>query len=214
MLPFSYLPNKVEGSRIHVEDSTDLGDQGVKHVMDILCSKHPNTTPAKPGALMMGNANPPPVHPVVYDQITASWIRSVALRVKVAAGPLVWMYTGEKTLHPSCQEVMYHSCRPKRHLIFAGLPLNWLNKCPGVRHIGIAEYHRRIVAKAVLLITRSYLQDATGPRQPCPGQFASIEMAAHGMRAMFSRKDTDAVLLVDSTNAFTSLNRKMALCNI
>ena len=68
--------------------------------------------------------------------------------------------------------------------------------------------------KAVLLITTSDLQDAAGPRLLCAGKIASIEAAAHGMKALFFRKDTDAVLLVDTTNAFDSLNRQTALCNI
>ena len=75
------------GGVLHVEDNIYLGDQGVKSVLDILRSKHPNATPARPEALMMGNADPMPVSPVAYDQITASCIRSVALRVKGAAGP-------------------------------------------------------------------------------------------------------------------------------
>ena len=34
------------GGVLHVEDSIDLGDQGVKFVLDSLHSKHPNVTPA------------------------------------------------------------------------------------------------------------------------------------------------------------------------
>ena len=68
-----------KGGVLHVEDNIDLGDQGVKSLLDISSSKHPNATPARPEALMMDNADPPPVHPVVYDQITASCIQSVIL---------------------------------------------------------------------------------------------------------------------------------------
>ena len=89
-----------------------------------------------------------------------------------------------------------------------------LDKCPGIRPIGIGENHRRIIAKGVLLITRSDLQYAAGPRQLCAGQIARTEVAAHGMRSLFSRKDTHSVLLVDAANAFNSLNRQMALRNI
>ena len=89
-----------------------------------------------------------------------------------------------------------------------------LDKYPGLRPIGIGKTHRRIIAKAVLLITRSDIQDATSPRQLCAGKITNIEEATKGMRAQFSCKDTDAVLMVDATNAFTSLNRQMALCNI
>ena len=68
--------------------------------------------------------------------------------------------------------------------------------------------------KAVQLISRSDLQDVAGPRQLRAEQIASIEVAAHGMRSLFSREDTDTVELVDATNAFNSLNRPIALCNV
>ena len=103
---------------------------------------------------------------------------------------------------------------PKGISLLLASCLTALGKCPGIRPNGIVETHRKIIAKAVLLITRMDLQDAAGPRQMCAGQIASIEMAAHGMRALFSRKDTDAVLLVDATSAFNSLNRIMALRKI
>ena len=74
---------------LHAKDSIDLGDQGMKSVLDILRSKHPSATPTMPKVLIKGNADPPPVHPVIYDQITASCIRSAALHVKGTAGPLV-----------------------------------------------------------------------------------------------------------------------------
>ena len=65
-----------------------------------------------------------------------------------------------------------------------------------------------------MLIIRSDRQDAAGPKQLCAGQIASIEEAAHGKRALFSHKDTDAFLLVDAKNAFNSLNKQMALYDI
>ena len=51
-------------------------------------------------------------------------------------------------------------------------------------------------------------------RQLCVGQITGIEAAAHRMRSLFSRDNTDAVLLVDVMNAFSSLNRQVALGNI
>ena len=83
------LAQHAGGGVVHVEDSIDLGDQGVKTVLEILRSKHPHGTPARPEALMMGNADSPPVHPVVYNQITASCMWSEALCVKGATGPFV-----------------------------------------------------------------------------------------------------------------------------
>ena len=78
------LPQHCRGGVLHVENSIDLGDQGVNSVLDTICSKHPNATRARPEALMMGNADPPLVLPVVHDQITASCIRCGALCAKAA----------------------------------------------------------------------------------------------------------------------------------
>ena len=48
----------------------------------------------------------------------------------------------------------------------------------------------------------------------CGGQISGIEAAVHAVRTAFDSYDTEAVLLVDATNAFNSLNRQVALHNI
>ena len=88
-----------------------------------------------------------------------------------------------------------------------------LDKCPGVRPIGICETPRRIIAKAVLYATKGDLQDAAGPKRLCAGQVVGIEAAVHTIRSMFSSEDTEAILLVDASNTFNSLDRQVALHN-
>ena len=89
-----------------------------------------------------------------------------------------------------------------------------LDKCPGVRPIGICETARRIISKAVLQVTRANLQEAAGSLQLCAGQIAGIEAAVHAMKEAFLKEETEAVLLADASNAFNSLNREAALHNI
>ena len=48
----------------------------------------------------------------------------------------------------------------------------------------------------------------------CGGQISGIEAAVHAVRTAFDSNDTEAVLFVDATNAFNSLNRQVALHNI
>ena len=60
-----------------------------------------------------------------------------------------------------------------------------LDKCPGVRPIGIGETVRRIIARAVLVITRGDIQDAAGSTQLCAGQIAGCEAAVHSVRERF-----------------------------
>ena len=57
-----------------------------------------------------------------------------------------------------------------------------IDKCPGVRPIGICETARRIISKAVLFAIRGDIQDAAGSLQLCAGQIAGIEAAVHFMR--------------------------------
>jgi len=89
-----------------------------------------------------------------------------------------------------------------------------LNKNPGVRPIGLCETTRRIVAKAILFITCGDIQDATGSLQLCAGQIVGAETAVHTIREAFASNNTEAVLLVDTSNAFNSFNHQVALQNI
>ena len=73
---------------------------------------------------------------------------------------------------------------------------------------------RRIISKAVLSVAKVDLQEAAGSLQLCAGQIAGIEAAVHAMKEAFVGEDDDAVLLVDASNAFNSLNREAALHNI
>ena len=56
--------------------------------------------------------------------------------------------------------------------------------------------------------------DVSGSLQVCAGHKSGIEAAIHAMRNIFDADDTDAVLLVDASNAFNALNRAVALHNI
>ena len=89
-----------------------------------------------------------------------------------------------------------------------------LDKNPGVRPIGICEVVRRIVAKAILSVTNGDIQDAAGSLQLCAGQKSGTEAAVHAMNMVFKDEDCEAVLLVDASNAFNSLNCQVALRNI
>ncbi|CAM1302011.1 Uncharacterised protein r2_g1186 [Pycnogonum litorale] len=55
---------------------------------------------------------------------------------------------------------------------------------------------------------------ATGSLQVCAGQEAGIEAAVHSMRQIYEDNETEAVLLVDASNAFNSVNRMATLYNI
>ena len=56
--------------------------------------------------------------------------------------------------------------------------------------------------------------EASGSFQLCAGQKSGSEAVIHAMHAIFEADDTDAVLVIDASNAFNALNRAAALHNI
>ena len=89
-----------------------------------------------------------------------------------------------------------------------------LNKCLGVRPIGVGEVLRRIIGKAVMRIVRLDVVTAAGPMQVCAGLEGGCEPLIHAMREIFNEDDTEGILLVDTANAINNLNRKAALHNM
>ena len=77
-----------------------------------------------------------------------------------------------------------------------------------------AHRHWRIIAKAILRSLKKDVEEAAGPLQLCAGQDGGCKAAVHAMKLIFQDQSTEAVLLVEATNAFNSINRQSALHNI
>ena len=82
-----------------------------------------------------------------------------------------------------------------------------LDKNPGHRPIGMGEVLRRIASKVVASPIREDIVSAVGSLQVCAGQEAGCKSLVHAM-------DEIAVLLVDASNAFNTINRNAFLHNI
>ena len=89
-----------------------------------------------------------------------------------------------------------------------------LDKCPGVRPIGVGEVLRRLIGKTIGWALKEDIQFAAGPLQAATGLQGGAEAAIHAMKNIFESQDTEAVILVDADNAFNKLNRQVALHNI
>ena len=92
-----------------------------------------------------------------------------------------------------------------------------LDKCPGVRPIGIGETLRHVVGKAVCYATRVDVELACGSDQLCGSVRSGIGGAIHTMTSSFLQHGATSgwvVLLVGASNAFNSLNHVALLWNV
>ena len=89
-----------------------------------------------------------------------------------------------------------------------------LDKCPGVRPIGIGKVLWCIIEKCVMKTLKVDVEESVGNIQTCDGQQAGIEASIHAMQEVYNKNESEALLLVDATNAFNSLNRQVALRNV
>ena len=97
---------------------------------------------------------------------------------------------------------------------FVACRLIALDKYPGLHPIDIEETVRRIIGKAIAITITEDIQEACGALQVCAGRISGCETAVHAMRQVYDSQQTKAVLLVNASNAFNSLNRESALRNI
>ena len=214
------------GGVLHLDQPENPADPDSRSVRETLVSKHPPSAPVSPDTLIHGTTEQP--HPVIYDSIDGRLIHTMALKTKGAAGPSgldAYSWRRLCTSFKSASDSLCHSLAqvarrlcsthidPKAMDTFLACRLVALDKCPGVRPIGIGDTARRIIAKAVLAVTRSDIQDAAGSVQLCAGQLAGCEAAIHSVRESFQDNSTEAALLVDASNAFNSINRMSALRN-
>jgi hypothetical protein len=201
---------------------------GQETVREILRNKHPKGKPTLQTAVV----NDIPIqeaHPIIYESITSESILKAVLRTDGSAGPSGLDAQAWRRICTSYQSASSELCNAlalvARKICSTYVdpeplkPLNAcrlvaLDKCPGVRPIGIGEVPRRIIAKAILSVVSEDIQQVAGVLQCCAGQKGGCEAAIHAMQSMASKEETEGVLLIDAENAFNSLNRMNAMANI
>ena len=88
-----------------------------------------------------------------------------------------------------------------------------IDKCPGVRPIGIGECLRRIICKSVAEFTKFDLEETCSTDQLACGLKAGVDGACVSDVFDDNKEDGCGMLLMDASNAYNSLNRKTALWN-
>ena len=194
--------------------------------------KHPDSAPVNDSVLMKGET--PFIDPVMFENIDETTISKAALRTKGAAGPSGVNADGWRRMLLSknygktgielrkslakfaktlCLKELNHELDNSLEA-YISCRLIPLDKKPGVRPIGIGEVIRRIIGKAIISVIKPDILNSAGSLQLCAGLPSGCEAAAHAMNDIFKEEDTDALLLVDASNAFNTLNRKVLLHNI
>ena len=75
-----------------------------------------------------------------------------------------------------------------------------------VQPIGVGEVIRRIIGKYMTKVVKQDILESSDLLQVCAGHKSGSEAALHTMNSLFQHEETNAVLLVDASNAFNSLN--------
>ena len=198
-----------------------------EQVMKQLTGKHPQAQQAKLGSVLFGPVEDVPA--ILYQQINGEMVQEAALRTKGSCGPSGMDVNGFKRML-ACKSFKKSSTnlcdslatRARRLCTEFVDPLAIepiltsrlipLDKGNGdVRPIGVGEVVRRIIGKCVTKVTKQDIIEASSSLQVCAGQKSGSEAAIHNI---FETDNTDAVLLIDASNAFNSLNRAAALHNV
>ena len=203
--------------------------EGSCTVRDALIKKHPPAQPYDPSTLHQPTNETLPFHRMLFESINATAIHTAALKTNGSHGPSNLDAAAWRRMccsfKGSSQELCEAVAKVARRL--AGSPLDphpiqaliasrlvALNKCPGIRPIGVGEVSRRIIGKAILSVISEDIEQVASTYQLCAGQKGGCEAAVHAMRNFLEHDDTEGLLFVDATNAFNTLNREAALRNI
>ena len=167
-----------------------------------------------------------------YKQINGEMVPNAALRTKGSGGPSgvdangFWRILASKSFKKSETDLCAAIATMTRRLCTEfidplGIEVILANRLipldkgeSAVWPIGVREVIRRIMGRCVMHVTKSDVIDASGSLQVCAGHKSGNEAAIHKMRSIFNADETDAVLLIDASNAFNALNRAAALHNI
>lgn len=193
-------------------------DDGGETVRDILHKKFPPRRPLVEAALQADEPEQH-THPIIFESFTGSLICTTVIHTSGSAGPSGVEAQGWRRMctsfHDASQQceaiaaVTHRLCTtlvdPKALRGFTCGRLLALDKQPGVRPIGIGKVSRRIVCKAVLSVIKEEILRVSS-------SYAWASRLA--VRCIVDHPSTEAILLVNVTNAFNNWSRKTALINI
>ena len=201
-----------------------------QQVRNKLHEKHPESANIEPEALIEGEI--PEVQSVIYEEVDGHAVQAAAKRVHGSGGPT--NTDADLWKHVLCSKrygLLSHDFATEvavatRRVCVENIPSQYMNllldcrlvplmkEDNGVRPIGIGETLRRIMGRCVAKLLGPDVKYAGGTLQTCTGIESGIEASIHAMNRLYNAADCEAVILVDTENAFNLLNRKTSLLNI
>ena len=216
------------GGALKAEDVVANKDGTETTVEEVLKSKHPEAV--EPGVGVLEEY--PEVPELVTLDVTADTVAKVAAKLSGAAGPggVDAMGLQQWLLKYGVSSTLLREAVAEFTRWMANFSPPWaayraimanrliaLDKCPGVRPVGIGEIWRRIFAKCVIVIAGGEAKEQCGDEQLCAGLEAGIEGGIHAARQAWTDNEEDeewGFLLVDARNAFNEGNRSAFLWTI
>ena len=193
----------------------------------MLLEKHPKASEVSNDILIQEEVQN--VHLVIYDSIDSEMVRDAIEKTRVSVCPsglfgdgwcrilmLENFGSSGEDLRKAIADMTKRLCQDNtvKHLeAFLACRLIPLDKQRGVRPTGIVEILRRVIGKIVMKLLKRDVLKATGSLQLCAGQDAGSEAAIQVVYEMFNKETTEAVLMVDASNAFNAINQEDFLHN-
>ena len=194
--------------------------------LNLLRLKHPDPKDAHVSVMLVDVAER--IHPVKFEVIDAEMIRKTVMKTRGGSGPSGLNGDGwkrillSKNFGESSSDLCQTLAKVTKKLCTEELPTSLegflacrlipLNKNPGLRPIGVGEVLKRIIEKVVVSVSNDI--SSVGSLQVCAGHEAGCEAVIHASHTIFEDEKTKAVLLVNATNIFNSVNRQVCLHNI
>ena len=175
----------------------------LRSTRDVLQDKHPVGNPHNPSSLLTSSSEPDLFNPIIFENLDADTIRCAAMHTQSSANPSGLDSFAWRRLCSSFGSVSHELCsalaavvcssvvNPESISALVACRLIPLDKCPGVRPIGVGEVPRRIIAKAILCTIGKDVEEAAGSLQICASQDGGCEAAVHAMRSIFQDADTE-----------------------
>ena len=204
------ITNNMAGGVLPLNDET----------LNLLVQKHPEASKMSDGTLLHGPIKP--TNPIIYEEIDENMILKAAKITEGGSGPsgmdadgwrkvIVSKVYGDvrndlrKSLAQTVRKMCTEHVSDNSLEAFNACRLVPLDKCPGLRPIGVGEVLRRIAGKVVMSLAKKDVMEAGSNVQMCSGHQAGSEAAIHSMKDTFEKGESEAVLLVDAANAFNSI---------